>query len=310
MTIPRNLIRKTDLHQQVARFRDGAGAFFRGAGLPAARGALLSPGRQRRLQSEDDNRRSAPAGPAGDSSFGGGADSSNRPWETDSLRIGVAHPPPALGLLAICAAALLTVADMALLYSADGGYGFAGYGSLASLAELPRWRLLLGHYLGILLLPAYIPGYWLVLEGLREAGPWRSWPVFLLGSYAAAIGGAFHGLIALLALIGRHNADDPAASAELLAQARAFADPLHGLLSALLVLTSIWFAVAVLSGHTRFPRWLAAANPLLLGLAFVAPYLAAPELWPTRLAAPAAFNLAHLVFFILVTAALRKRRPS
>ncbi len=255
------------------------------------------------MQTEEDIWRSERPTKADAASLGGAADSSNRPWETDSLRIGAADAPLALGLLAICAAALLSLADMALLYSPEGGYGFASY---QPLAEVPRWRLLLGHYLGILLLPAYIPGYWLVLHGLRDAGTRWSWPVFLLGSYTAAIGGAFHGLIALLALIVQHGGADAAASDQLLGQARAFADPLHGLANALFVATSLWFALAVLSGRTRFPRRLALANPLVLGLLFVAPYLVAPGFGPALLAAPASFNLAHLVFFCLVTAALRR----
>ena len=236
-------------------------------------------------------------------SLGGGADSSNRPWETDSLRIGASDAPLTLGLLAICAAAFLSLADMALLYSPQGGYGF---GSYQALTDVPRWRLLLGHYLGILLLPAYIPGYWLVRHGLRDAGGWCSWPVFLLGSYMAAIGGAFHGLIALLALIVQHGGTEPEAAGRLLESARAFADPLHGAVNGLFVLVSLWFAVAVVSGRTRFPRWLAAANPLVLGLLFVTPYFLAPTFRPALLAAPASFNLAHLVFFCLVTAALRR----
>ena len=259
------------------------------------------------MRSEEDIWRSEPAGQAVAASLGGAADSSNRPWETDSLRIGADEPPPALGLLAICAAALLACADLALLYSSDGVYGFGRY---EPLAEVARWRLLLGHYLGVLLLPAYIPGYWLVFRGLRDAGPWRSWPVFLLGSYAAAIAVAWHGSIALLTVIARHGADDATAAARLLAQARDFADPLRGVVNVLVVLLSLAFAVAVLSGLSRFPRWLAAANPLVLGLIFVAPHFAAPGFAPARFAAPAAFNLAHLVFFCLVTAALRRAPPS
>ncbi len=255
------------------------------------------------MQPEEDTWRSDHPADGDALSLGGGADSSNRPWETDSPPIGAGDAPLALGLLAICAAALLALADIALLYSPDGGYGFASY---QPLADVPRWRLLLGHYLGVLLLPAYIPGYWLVFHGLRDAGVWRSWPVFLLGSYTAAIGGAVHGLIALLALIVQYGGTDPAASQRLLGQARSFADPLHGLVNGLFVLASLWFAVAVLSGRTRFPRWLAAANPLVLALVFVTPYLVAPGFKPALLAAPASFNLAHLVFFCLVTAALRR----
>ncbi len=195
---------------------------------------------------------------------------------------------------------------MALLYSPEGGYGFASY---EPLAAVPRWRLLTGHYLGVLLLPAYIPGYWLVHRRLRDAGRWLSWPVFLLGSYTAAIAVACHGLLAVLALIVQHGAADPAAAQRLLEQARPFADPLHAVVNALFVLTSLWFAAAVLSGRSRLPRWLAAASPLLAGLVFALPHLLAPGFGPALVAAPASFNLGHLVFFALVTAIPRRRTP-
>ena len=255
------------------------------------------------MQPEEHTRRNGHATEAGSASLGGAADSSNRPWETDSLRIAGAGTALRMGLLAICAATMLSLADMALPHSPAGAYGLGDY---RALAEVPRWRLLLGHYLGILLLPAYIPGYWLVFRGLRRAGAWWSWPVFLLGSYTVAIAGARHGLVALLALMARLGAAEPAASRDLLDQARAFADPLRGAVIALLVLVSLGFAVAVLGGRTRFPRWLAAANPLVLALLFVAPHQLAPGFTPARLAALAGFDLTHLVFFVLVTAALRR----
>jgi hypothetical protein len=237
------------------------------------------------------------------SSLRGGADSSNRPWETDSVAVGASDPPPALGALAICAAALLAVADVALLYSPDGGALSAGHQGLADVAS---WRLLLGHYLGILLLPAYIPGYWLVKHGLRGAGAWSSWAVFLLGSYAAAIAIARHALVAPLALIARLGGSEPPGSSPLLALARGYAEPVQGLVAGLLLLASIWFAVAVLSGRSRFPRWLAAANPMALALLLVATHLLTSGFRPSPFAAQAAFDLAHLVFFCLIAVALRR----
>ena len=255
------------------------------------------------MQPEEHSWRTGQPPDGGSAWLNGGADSSNRPWETDSLRIAGGDPVARVGVLVACAAALLALADMALLSSAAGEHAFGDYGRLA---EVPRWRLLLGHYLGILLLPAYVPGYWLVFRGLRQAGGWRSWPVFLIGSYSAIIAGAYHGLIALFALIVQLGITEPAAAGELLERARAFAEPLHGAIDALFVLASAWFAVAVLGGRTRFPRWLAAANPLVLALVLGAPNELVPGFTPARLAAPASFNLAHLVFFLLVTVALRR----
>ncbi len=233
-----------------------------------------------------------------------GADSSNRPWETDSLRI--SKPGlPALGVMAVAAAVLLSIADMALLYSPTGGYTAGDYGFLAAV---PRWRLLLGHYLGILVLPFYLAGYWLVYRGLEQAGGWLSWPVLLLAAYATAVGSGLHAPFAVLGLIVQQGAAGEAATAQqLIGQARAFVEPLQALVVALSLAASLWFAVAVASGRSEFPRWLAAANPFVLFLLFATPYFLAPAFKPALLALPAAFSLAHVVFFALVTLCLGGR---
>lgn len=251
------------------------------------------------MQPEQDIREAshdaAGCAPAAD----GGADSSNRPWETESLRIPARGAVPRLGLLAIGAAALLSLTDLALLGAPAGGGGLDGH---EQLAAMPRWRLVAAHYLGVLLPPAYIAGYWLVFRGLRDAGPWHSWPVLLLGSYAAALAGVRHGLLALRAVVV--GQDGGAAAQQLLAETRAFVDPLHALVSTLVALTSLWLVAAVLSGRTRLPRWMALANPLVPTLLFALPALLAPGAGFGRLTA-ASYDLGHLVFFCLVTAVLR-----
>ena len=257
------------------------------------------------MQTEDEIWRSDRQPDCGASSLGGGADSSNRPWETDSLRTGAGDPPLTLGLLAICAAAVLSLADMALAYAPEGGYGFGLY---QPFEALPQWRLMLGHCTGMLLLPAYIPGYWQVCRNLREAGAWLSRAVFVIGSLTAVIAATCHGGVALRALMVQTGFGGPA-SERVLGLARGISDPLSGWINIPFALASFGFTLAVLSGRTRFPRWLAYANPMVVGLVFVAPSLAAPTFLPALLAAPASFNLAHLVFFCLVTASLRQDRP-
>lgn len=238
------------------------------------------------------------------STLGGGADSSNRPWETDALPVDPGGAPAAVGLLAVAGAALLTLADMALMAPSGAAHAWP---PPDQFAELSRWRLLTGYALGVLLVPAYIPGYWLVFRGLRNAGGWLSWPVLVLGSYTAAVTGALHAMPPLIGLLARHGAADAATGGRLLAQARSFADPLHGVVNGLFVLTSLWFAAAVLSGRTLFPRALAAANPLLVASLLLLPSLAAPRFAPAALLAAASYNLAHLVFFALATASFPRR---
>ncbi len=225
-----------------------------------------------------------------------GAWTDNRPWETDSLPMARGEPLW-MGVVAACAAVGLSLADMALLYSPAGGYADAGYGFLA---DVPRWRLLVGHYLGLLLLPLYLPGYWLVYRGLRRAGQRRAAAVLGLAGSMVVLGAGFHALVAPMTVAVRQ----PDAAA-LVAAARPFTEPLHLLVNLLLAAASLLFAFAVAGGRSRFPRWLAAANPLLVGLVLVLPYLLAPRSLLALLALPASFNLAHLVFFTLVTWSLR-----
>lgn len=238
-------------------------------------------------------------------SLGGGADSSNRPWETHSLQIRSGGSPLTYGLLAICAAAILSLADVALAHAAEGGYGFGLY---QPLEALPRWRLMFGHGAGLLLLPVYIAGYWSVFQILRDAGVRRSWPVFALGSLTAIITAACHGEIALRDLLAGAGFG-ATASDRLLGLARDISDPLSGWINLPLALASLGFAFAVLSAHPRLPRWLAWANPMVLALAFVSPSLAAPDFAPALITAAASYNLGHLAFFCLVTSALRKHDP-
>lgn len=234
------------------------------------------------MQPEPDHRPEGPSGGHGPS-LDAGADSSNRPWETDSMRIGQGDLPLVWGWVAAAAAALAAIGDLLALASP------AAPGALA----MTRWPPLVGHYLGLLATPLFIPGYWLVYRGLRPAGAWSSLPVFLLGAYLAALAGGLRVAAALpAALVGGPG--------EALAGLRLWVGPLAGLALALLVLVSLWFAVATAGGRSHLPRWLAPAGPLLPALAVLAIVPAMPQLLPL------AADLGHLVFFAAVTAALAR----
>jgi len=100
------------------------------------------------------------------------------------------------GIVGIITGIAMSIADISLLYSSAGGYE-----SDAVLLTIPMWRLLLGHYLGVLMLPFYLIAIWHLYEGIKPGGAWLSIPVAALLGYGAAAGGAFHGSIASLALI-------------------------------------------------------------------------------------------------------------
>src|SRR5258705_1843690 len=102
------------------------------------------------------------------------------------------------GIVGIVTGVALSIADIALLYSPAGGYE-----SDAMLLTIPMWRLLLGHYLGVLMQPFYLIAVWHLYEGLKPGGAWLAIPVAALLGYGLAAGGAFHGSFAVPALIGQ-----------------------------------------------------------------------------------------------------------
>ncbi len=217
------------------------------------------------MQPEAHSGTEMPPAAGGGHDFAAGADSSNRPWETDSLRLEADRPPLALGWLAMGAAAALLLSALA-----------PGEGATGS----PGWRL----WLGILLLPAYAAGYRLTGWGLADVGGWRARPLGPLGFYVAVLAVVLHALL---------GSPVPATAAS---------RPLVALLALLLAAFSLCLALAVATGQSRYPPWLALANPFLLTALCTLPFSTTP--WLDTI--PPGFHLAHLLFFLAVTVTLSR----
>ena len=84
------------------------------------------------------------------------------------------------GIVGIITGIAMSIADISLLYSLAGGYE-----SDAMLLTIPMWRLLLGHYLGVLM-PFYLIALWHLYEGIKAGGARLSIPVAALLGYGRA----------------------------------------------------------------------------------------------------------------------------
>jgi len=207
--------------------------------------------------------------------------------------------------VAAAAALVASTGEYLMMYSPAGDYGMvhghAHFGHAS--AEQVRW----GFYLGVLAVPAYILGYWHVGQALAPAGPWLGRAVALLGGYTFAVANVWLGSRAFLAAVVRWQQAPggvPGFDA-LLIELDALSEPLVWLLRVMVLVISVLFAYAVATGRSDYPRWLAFFNPMtLLVLVFVS-YFAVPPLGH-RLA-PAAMNVAHLLFFTLAAATLQRR---
>lgn len=195
------------------------------------------------------------------------------------------------GLVAVLAAMLASIGDILLLHN--------GMLRAEGSAAVDAQTLIAGHYLGVLCIPFYAVGYWLVSRGLRPSeGAARL--VFLGGCYLGAIGAAIHGVTAVIIETGPVGVE----ASPVTVPHAVYLFPLWLVLFAVSIAASAAYALAVLGGRTAFPRWAAAFNPVLIVLAMIAASLPFPAL--AAYTVPASANLAHILFFGLAAVLLSR----
>ena len=204
------------------------------------------------------------------------------------------------GALATAGALIVGVGEFMFQYSPRGG--FEGQDYLFFL-DVSRWRLTYGHFLGVLVAPIYLVGYWHIAQMLRPAGRWIAGSVFGLGVYAFAIGNVWLGGRINLALVvqARDTAPDdllPLLS-DLLQDISAHNEPLINIVRVLILLVSLLMALGILRGRSHYPRSIVIVLPIVLLVAIFASYVFLPVLGVLLL--PAAMNIAHLIFFAFST---------
>jgi hypothetical protein len=175
------------------------------------------------------------------------------------------------------------------------------------MAGMPWPRLAWGGLLGVFAAPLTLAGTWQVYQGLSSAGGWLALPPAGLFAYAAVIGPFIHGSFIYLgenaqALNAVGVDSRPVLVGALVRQQKIMAIGYVVILACNLV-ASIWYSLAVASGRTFFPTWMAAINPVTLTLV----YFVLRRIVPKRVADAvegSGFNLAYLAFYTLTTATL------
>lgn len=175
------------------------------------------------------------------------------------------------------------------------------------MAGMPWQRLAWGSLLGVFAAPLTLAGIWQVYQGLSPAGASAALPPAFLLTYAAVVGPFIHGSFLYLGenaqALNAVGVDSRSVLIGVLVrQQKVIAIGYAAILVCNLV-GSIWYSVAVASGRTLFPIWMAAVNPVTLTLIyFVLRWLA-----PKRVAdmvEGSGFNLAYLAFYVLTTITL------
>lgn len=210
------------------------------------------------------------------------------------------------GIIAILAALLGVIADLALQYTSNTAYLLSDQSLY--LLDVPPSRLFVGHYLGVIAILIEIVGFWQIYRALQPAGERFALPFFLISSFGAMLGATFHATFIFVGLTLQAQSGEVEAARQTFTMLLTSFDTARiGLaIPALLgiVISSLWYAFVVGFKPSNYPRWMAICNPLVFLLLLV---LLVIGIRPSGLVlAPTALNLSHLLFFICSTAMLWK----
>jgi hypothetical protein len=197
-----------------------------------------------------------------------------------------------LGLIGLVGSALLLAADVVLVYSPIPAARFDVFAAAVGKSQA---RLVYGSLLGVFAIPLVLASFGHIFLALRPGGTWLAIPPVILGIFAYVIGAAFHAAIPFyMAAIQQVKASDASASPLLVAMARVFV-PLQKALAFFVVSSSVWLLVALLSGKTLYPKWIAALSPAVLVILFrVVMRISSPAV--VGILFPAGNNLALFIF--------------
>lgn len=211
-----------------------------------------------------------------------------------------------MGISAIIAAVLLTVADYLLEFHQE-------YGVSSSIVEtawlaMPQWRFALSLYLCMVAIPFYLLGFWLVYIAVSKTNKTLALVIFVLFSYGTVMGSAFiHGIMSINPFIYSFGI-----------QHQLSHEALEGFIEGTLTGTILpvflvhylvtWIAaplllfIHILRGKSVCKRWTAFFNPLVFLLVGVIGLVVFPKLFIYL--APGSINKGNVAMFALVTAIL------
>jgi hypothetical protein len=195
-------------------------------------------------------------------------------------------------MIGVVAAVAATVGDLLLLATSN-----ATRPGFAWLPAPSATVLLIGTYLGVLAIPCYGVGYRAIAA--RFAEPYRRW-IGALGIAGGVLGGTTHGLTGLAIHVEQTSGAGGVDPFTVVARYGAYLLPLWATVAGASLVGSTLYVVGILARRSALPRWTALANPAVLTLALVLVGAASPG--GRAFLVPAAPNVAHVVFFALLTA--------
>ena len=169
---------------------------------------------------------------------------------------------------------------------------FSGYDFMADISDA---RLTAGHFFAVVGVSLYFVGMWHIAQMLKPAGEKLSTLLFLIGSFGFLYGAMWMSSRASIGSLVHYPELIAATNLVDLYQLRS--ETLLQVTRVTTLVISGIYVYMVLTGKSRYPKWMAATSPIVLLILNFVIYLLAPSVG--KFVMPIALNVGFSAFFLL-----------
>ena len=197
------------------------------------------------------------------------------------------------GLLGLLGAILCGTGEFLLHFDECRlGLGETGFDFMINTSEA---RLNAGHFFAVFGVPLYFVGVWHIAEMIKPAGQKMSKALFLIGAFGFLYGAMWMSSRSSVGSLVHHA--DLIKDTNLVELYNLRCESLLNIIRITTLVISIIYIKQVLTGLTRYPKWMAATSPIVLLVMNFVVLVIAPEVG--RYVAPIALNVGFTLFFLL-----------
>ena len=167
-------------------------------------------------------------------------------------------------------------------------------------------RLNVGHFFAVFGIPFYFVGVWHIAEMIKPAGEKMSKALFLIGSFGFLYGAMWMSSRSSVGSLVHHA--ELIKNTNLIELYNLRCESLLNIIRITTLVISIIYIKQVLTGLTRYPKWMAATSPIVLLVMNFIILLIAPEVG--RYVAPIALNVGFTCCLLYTSPSPRDRQKS
>ncbi len=193
------------------------------------------------------------------------------------------------GIIGLVGAILCGVGEFLLHF--DPLARFSGYDFMADISDA---RLTAGHFFAVIGVTLYFVGMWHIAQMLKPAGERLSNILFLVGSFGFLYGAMWMSSRASIGSLVHYP--ELIVDTKLVELYQLRSETLLQVIRMTTLVMSVIYVYMVLTGKSRYPKWMAATSPIVLLILNFVIYLIAPSIG--KFVMPIALNVGFSLFFL------------